>query len=752
MEYGRLYIMLELADFQHLPELEAAIAHIAADDGGLVVVAGVDMPAPAAVSAGFPPSGRATFFRVLMRELLAARPAARALVVTETKDTVRVPRPLRGRMRVLDAPQMPYTQRIELAAVQRPDLLVVEKLEPEALAPILDAAAEGMRVLTQFETIFMAADVLTALADLGAAVERLPLVHWVVSAQRVRCLCSHCSVPVSPSAAEISQLRLAFGELSDEVQAGRAAVFRRAAGCPHCNGTGHDGEIALFDVYRHGAGQDSAVVLSLYTYALHLALVGQLSLDDLLALRTNQARRMYAMLAASQRALRDANAALQRRLIEVESAQHISTQRTEALVSFQRMGEALLGAVELPGLAEQACRHARDLCGADRVILYYLRPGEEAEVLAFVGWDPQRVPKRVPAAAVCTGEQAAATQPVPFRGWPPGITSRSPDVEGAVLRAGLRVPLVAQGQQVGAMIVHSTVFASFQPGQVALLQTFAAQAALAFQRAGLIDELQAKIAALQAAQAELAVKERMERELELARQVQQSFLPKSFPQVPSHRIAAANEPARQVGGDFYDVIPLEGGRAGLVIADVSDKGMPAALYMALTRSLIRAEAHREASPAAVLANVNRLLLELGEPGMFVSVFYGVIYAQAHTLTYARAGHDRPVLLRSGQATELGGNGLILGLFEDLTLTEETVRVEPGDRLVLYTDGLTDASNEAGEMFGLDRLLQVFARRAEESPDAMCRGVFDDLAAYRGNANPYDDMTLLVVSVEAHTPG
>jgi serine phosphatase RsbU (regulator of sigma subunit) len=742
--------MLELADFQHLPELADAIARIAADEAGLVIVAGVDMPVPAAVSAGFPPSGRATFFRMFMRELLAAKPAAQALVVTETKDAIRVPRQLKGRMRVLDAPQVPYTQRIVLAAGQMPGLLVIEKLEPEAAAPILDAAADGLKVLTQFETIFMGADVLTALADFGAPVERLAVVRWVVAVQRVRCLCSHCSVPVSPTSAEIAQLRLAYGELPDDVRAGGPPVFRRAAGCPHCDGTGHDGEIALFDIYRHGAGPESGVVLSLYTYALHLGLAGQLSLDDLLTLRTNQARRMYSMLAASQRALRDANAALQRRLLEVESAQHISTQRTEALVSFQRMGEALLGAVELPALAEQACRHARDLCGADRVILYYLRSEDQAEVLAFVGWDPERVPKRVPAVDVCCAEQDVTTQPAPFRGWPPGIKPRSPDVEGAELRAGLRVPLVVQGRPVGAMIVHSTVFTSFQPGQIALLQTFAAQAALAFQRAGLIDELQAKIAALQAAQAELAIKERMERELELARQVQQSFLPKSFPEIPAHRIAARNEPARQVGGDFYDVIPLDDNRAGVVIADVSDKGMPAALYMALSRSLIRAEARRERSPAAVLTNVNRLLLELGEPDMFVSVFYGVIDAPTLQFTYARAGHDRPVLLRGGQAIELGGEGLILGLFEDVTLTEETARAEPGDRLALYTDGLTDVSNEAGEMFGLDRLLQAFIRHAEQSPDEMCQGVFDDLAAYRGNADPYDDMTLLVVSVEPHS--
>jgi len=339
------------------------------------------------------------------------------------------------------------------------------------------------------------------------------------------------------------------------------------------------------------------------------------------------------------------------------------------------------------------------------------------------------------------------TQPVPFSGWPPGVTARSPDVEGAALRAGLRVPLVVQGRPVGAMIVHSTVLPSFPPGQVALLQTFASHAALAIQRAGLIEELRAKIVALEEAQHELAVKERMERELELARQVQQSFLPTEFPAVAGCRFAAHNEPARQVGGDFYDVIALGDGRVGLVIADVSDKGMPAALYMALSRSLIRAEAQRTGSPVEVLANVNRLLLDLGEPDMFVSVFYGVLAGR--TFTYGRAGHDRPLLLRGGAAHELGGSGTILGLLEDAAanLTEERLELEPGDRLILFTDGLTDIADPRGELFGPARFQGVLLMHAALPVDVLCQQVFADLNAYRGAAEQYDDMTLLAVALE-----
>jgi len=153
-------------------------------------------------------------------------------------------------------------------------------------------------------------------------------------------------------------------------------------------------------------------------------------------------------------------------------------------------------------------------------------------------------------------------RPTPYNGWPPGIPWRTPDVEGAALRSGLRVQLVAQGETVGALYVHSTVRTSFAARPCRAPANARAQAALALQRAALTAELRTKVAALEAAQAELAVKARMARELELARQVQQSFLPRTFPEAPPYTFAAYNGPAREVGGDFYDVIDLGEGRIG----------------------------------------------------------------------------------------------------------------------------------------------------------------------------------------------
>jgi serine phosphatase RsbU (regulator of sigma subunit) len=416
----------------------------------------------------------------------------------------------------------------------------------------------------------------------------------------------------------------------------------------------------------------------------------------------------------------------------------------------------LIGSTDVAELAGQLCRNARNLCAADRSILYYLRPDESvAEVLAVNGWDPAVVGRPLPADEVFTGLDIEAT---PGDRWPPGVPRQPTDQTAFALRAGLRVPLLAHDRPVGLMVVHTSQRGGFEPGAVALLQAFGNQAALAIQRAGLIQSLQEKIAELEQAQAELVQKERLEREMELAHQVQQSVLPRVFPLVPGYSFAARSEAARWVGGDFYDVILLDAGRIGLIIGDVSDKGMPAALHMAQTQSLLRAEARHQAiagegaapSPATMLRNVHRLLLDLGRFEMFVTVFCAVLETSTRQLTYARAGHDRPLVLRDHDVLSLGGQGTLLGFegLDDLHLSEQKITLQPGDRLVLYTDGLTDAFSPAGRAFGLERLKGLLRAGAALPPNELCDTVYAELAAHQGDNNQFDDMTLLVVAVES----
>ena len=735
--------MLDLSDIHHLPALAAAVEQLVDEPAGLALIAGLDLPVAATPADQLPlPSGRSSLFRMIARRLLAGA-TRRAVIIGSTRDMLRVRRDERRRVESVIAGEAEQV-RARLLALSGvpPELVILEEIEDAQVATAaLQLARLGVKLLAQVDSPYRGLGLVRDLIDAGAGRDLvLRHVTWVIASQRVPALCPVCLVSREPDRLELAELRTQF-PLPVELP----GVVHESKGCVRCGGTGRSGEVTLFDIYRP---VDRRTVVSYEQYALQLARDGLLALDDVLSFEAMQVRQAHALKAVSEAALREANASLQRKVAELESAHRVSAQRTEALVSLQRMSEVLLSDATPQALARHICHQARELCGADRVVLYAVLDGR-AHALGEAGWGVDRLPGPLSVDAIrsASGETDPGARPTPYTNWPPGIPWRTPDLEGAELRAGLRVQLIAQGETVGALYVHSSVRTSFAPGHIALLQTFAAQAALALQRARLTADLRAKVAALEAAQAELAIKARMARELELARQVQQSFLPRTFPTLPSYVFAAHNEPAREVGGDFYDVIDLGKGRVGLVIADVSDKGMAAALYMALSRSLIRAEATREQAPVTVLGNVNRLLLELGEQGMFVTVFYAVLDTSTGQLTYARAGHDYPLLLRDGAAKPLGGAGALLGILEDVEigLTEEKLTLRAGDRLVLYTDGLTDVLNEQGEFLGLEALTRLMLRHAGLAAEEMCLAVAHDLEVYRGDAEQADDMTLLLVA-------
>ncbi len=747
--------MLDLKDFLHLPQLDELLRQIDPHTPGLIVVAGVD-PRPHAEAVDgdvILPSGRGAFFRILVRQIIAANPRAPVAVVAESKNALHARGDMRRRIEnFLVEPPLTYEHQIAHAMRRRPQMLVIDHLTPENSAAAGAALQSGLCVLSQVDTILRGADTAAALLDLGMPPAALDHLRWVVSVQRMRLLCACCKRPAPLPSDQADSLRQRFPDLAHLLN----STWYDAPGCADCQHTGRSGDVAAFDVYR----ADSAVdhrhrrrsLLPLEEYALRLAAAGHVAIDDVLGLESDVLRHTYELLSASERSLAQAKGELEHKVAQLEVANRVLRQRTEALVSLQDVGQALLGIASLREMASRICRHTAELCSADRAILYYLRDDDQAEVLAVRGWQADRVPRQVAAHLLFDAQTDAPlhTEPAAIRDWPPGVMRRNPDMEGAVLRAGLRVPLVAQGIPVGVMLVHTTQRASFAPGEVALLKTFAQQAALAIQRAGLIDQLQDKIVQLEAAQAELVHKERLERELELAREVQQSLLPRAFPQISGYQFAGRSEPARQVGGDFYDAFMVDEERFGVVVGDVSDKGLPAALYMALTRSLLLAEARRNPSPAAVLRSVNRLLHELGESNQFVTVFYGVVEMATGRLAYARAGHERPMLLRAGAVHELGGHGAILGILEpaELHLSEETCDLVSGDRLVLYSDGLTDALSPAGQPFDRPALAALLGGRAALPAGDLCAAVFAELDRHQAGAEQYDDMTMLVLAVDA----
>jgi len=262
---------------------------------------------------------------------------------------------------------------------------------------------------------------------------------------------------------------------------------------------------------------------------------------------------------------------------------------------------------------------------------------------------------------------------------------------------------------------------------------------------------------LKAAQAEIVAKERMERELEIAAEVQRNLLPSHFPPAPGYSFAGRNVPARHVGGDLYDVLAIDDEHVGLLMADVSDKSVHAALIMAVTRTLFLAHARRSLSPREVALAVHNGILEVSSnDDMFVTAFYGVLNLPTGRLCYVRAGQDRPLLYRAagGSPLELDAEGRFLGMLPALRLEERTVNLAPGDLLVAYSDGVPDAVDEQRQSYGVERLVELVNRQRMAGAAGVCTAIFDDVFAFRGRAAAFDDITVLVAKCEgmAPTPG
>ncbi len=272
----------------------------------------------------------------------------------------------------------------------------------------------------------------------------------------------------------------------------------------------------------------------------------------------------------------------------------------------------------------------------------------------------------------------------------------------------------------------------------------------------------AMAADLKLRQKELIEKERLEADLTLARRIQERLLPQGPPSVAGLEVAGVSVPSLEVGGDLFHFLPLAGDRLGLAIGDVSGKSIPAALLMSNALAILRAETRLENEPADVLTQMNALIAEQVEPGRFLTFLYGVVDPRARTIRYACAGHNPPLIVRADGATEwLEQGGLALGILPDTTYTPADVALGPGDILVLYSDGLTEASRpmpgvteaaspDEEEYFGEDRLLEAARARHTGSAKDILDGLVAAVHAFAGDAAQSDDLTVVVVKVRDET--
>ncbi|HVB54370.1 MAG TPA: PP2C family protein-serine/threonine phosphatase [Candidatus Acidoferrales bacterium] len=296
----------------------------------------------------------------------------------------------------------------------------------------------------------------------------------------------------------------------------------------------------------------------------------------------------------------------------------------------------------------------------------------------------------------------------------------------------LVVPLVSSGELIGLLSLGPRLSeGGYSTDDRNLLTALAGYAAPAM-RVGQLVHQQAS---------EARDRERLEQELKVAQLIQQQFLPKQLPQLPGWQVAAFYQPARTVGGDFYDFIELPDGRLMLVIGDVTDKGVPAALVMASTHALLRSSAPRLIAPGEVLARINDLLCVDIPAHMFVTCLALVLDPRTGHIEYANAGHDLPYLRTAAGVVELRATGMPLGLMPGMEYVAKTHQLEPGDCVLLHSDGLAEAHNPSREMFGFPRVSELAGRGA--SGEQLIELCLRELAAFTGpDHEQEDDITLV----------
>jgi len=417
----------------------------------------------------------------------------------------------------------------------------------------------------------------------------------------------------------------------------------------------------------------------------------------------------------------------------------LKEQRIHEQAALLDLSNQLLSRLDLDDVMGYLVEEARRLLQADACAL--LLPGEEPGHLAFraaSGWyfDPVASQRQMsidendgPGLVMRTqqpllAEDIEASDPAVWcTDW-----LRSEGFRGHAV-----VPLVVDGRSIGVLMINTRQPRLLNEDEVRFLRLMANQAAIAIEKARL--------------HREEIERHRLEQELAVGQQIQLSMLPKDCPVVPGWEFAAVYQAARQVGGDFYDFFELPGEprQLGIVIADVADKGVPAALMMALSRTIIRTIALGGRSPSSALMRANELIVNDSRSSLFVTAFYATLDTHSGRLTYANAGHNRPLWLqvRSGEIQEVTAPGIVLGVLEDIELEEREIDVAPGDLLVFYTDGVTEAMNTGGQQFDGERLRAAVAANPDASAQQILSAVVDAVRAFTGDAPQSDDLTLFV---------
>lgn len=299
------------------------------------------------------------------------------------------------------------------------------------------------------------------------------------------------------------------------------------------------------------------------------------------------------------------------------------------------------------------------------------------------------------------------------------------------IRSLLSVPLMMKGEMIGMLTAfNKNSPEGFTTDEQRLLSIIATQSAQVIENARLLEEEKALL--------------RMREEMRMAHDIQMNLLPGEAPEIPGYDIAGFSIPAREVGGDYYDFIPLDNQKLAFCLGDVTGKGIPAAMLMANTHAAIRGQTLSPKNASECINNANALMFQSTGTGKFVTLFFGILDAENHTLSFCNAGHDEPLLVSGDEITRLKTGGVVLGFVPQYPFAEESIDFPKGSRLIIYSDGITEAMNQDNAEFGETRLQKIIMGNAQLSPRALIQKIIESVQTHSDGVPQSDDMTMVVI--------
>ncbi|WP_428937349.1 SpoIIE family protein phosphatase [Fontivita pretiosa] len=411
-------------------------------------------------------------------------------------------------------------------------------------------------------------------------------------------------------------------------------------------------------------------------------------------------------------------------------------QRIDELTAVYNLSMMLANARDLPRVLQRTVRAVAEIMGVKAASIRLLDPEQDELVIKAVHNLSQQYLQKGPIRLSKSEIDQIALSEVGYcyvrnMATDPRVLYPA-DAQREGIASFLAVGMRYQGKPIGVLRLYTETEQTFSQLRINLLKAVAAQAAAAIENARLLDET------LQA--------EALEKQVRMAAEVQQRMIPQQPPQVPGIDLAAVYVPCFELGGDFYDFIPLPYDNVGLVIADVAGKGVPASLIMASVRAALRAQVDNVYYLYEVIRRLNIMLHRDSKPTEFVTLFYGVLDANNRRLTYCNAGHPPGLLLRDGQVTELRSDNMVLGVDPDEAYTQSIVDLRSGDLLLLYTDGLADAMNFENQTFGRQRIIEAF-KKGGDTAETVAQNILWEMRRFVGLTRRTDDVTMIVAKVK-----